>query len=87
MRFREKLFVLFVAVILSGLGFYLISSPFADLHTLAKEADSKTVESHLARYDGDASRIRTIVDSPLQITSLKFCSSYLRFLCAPGANK
>ena len=51
MRFREKLLILFVAVILSGVGFYLISSPFVGLHTAAKEADIESVESYLAKHD------------------------------------
>ena len=54
MRFREKLLILLVAVILSSLGFYLISSPFVSLHMSAKEADTETVESYLAKYDADS---------------------------------
>jgi hypothetical protein len=52
MKFREKLLILFVAVILSILGFYLISSSFVDLHMLAKEAETETVESYHAKYNG-----------------------------------
>jgi hypothetical protein len=43
MRFREKLLIVFVAVILSVLGFYLISSSFVDLYVLANEADTEMV--------------------------------------------
>lgn len=51
MKFREKLLILFVAVILSSVGFYLISSPFVGLHMAAKQARTETVERHLAKYD------------------------------------
>jgi hypothetical protein len=57
MRFREKLLILFFAVILSFLGFYLISSSFVDLHMLAKEADNETAESYLAKSVHQRSKI------------------------------
>lgn len=87
MRFREKLLILFAAVILSGLGFYLISSPFADLHTLARESGSKAVESCLAAYDSDVFQIRTGVHDSQKIACLDSCRGLLILLRAPGANK
>jgi len=86
MRFREKLLIFFVAVILSVLGFYLISSSFVSLHKMAREADIKTVESYLAKYD-DASRMETIITCSLQITRINFYRSHSGFLCPPGASK
>jgi hypothetical protein len=55
LRFREKLLILFLAVVLSFLGFYLISSPFAEFLALANETDTATTDSFLARYDRDKS--------------------------------
>lgn len=63
MRFREKLLIVFVAVILSVLGFYLISSSFVDLYVLANEADTETGESYLAKHDGGRPLQFTCLDS------------------------
>jgi hypothetical protein len=87
MRFREKLLILFAAVILSGLGFYLISSPFADLHTLARESGIKTDECRLAAYDSDAFRNRTGVHDTQKIASLDSCRDFLISLCASEVSK
>jgi len=87
MRFREKLLILFVAVVLSGLGFYLISSPFVGLHMSARKTDNGTVESYLAQYDDDASRMGSMIDRSLQITYFNFYSNHSRVFCSPGANK
>ena len=78
MRFREKLLILFVAVVLSSLGIYLISSPFVALHMSAKETDTETIESFLAKYD---------VDDSLQITCFNFYSIRSRVLFTPTASK
>ncbi len=78
MKFREKLLILIVAVILSSVGFYLVSSPFVGLHTAAKEAQTETVESCLAKYDADSS---------LEISYFHFYSNHSGVLCAPAASK
>jgi hypothetical protein len=78
MRFREKLLILLVAVVLSSLGFYLISSPFVGLHMSAKEAETERGESYLAKYDAD---------SYLQISWFHFCSNHSGVLCTPAASK
>jgi hypothetical protein len=87
MRFSEKLLILFVAVVLSGLGFYLISSPFVGLHMSARKTDTETVKSYLAKYDDDASLMGSVIDRSLQITCFNFCSNHSRVFCSPGANK
>ncbi|UCE42148.1 MAG: hypothetical protein JSV17_04025 [Candidatus Aminicenantes bacterium] len=74
MRFREKLLILFVAVILSFLGFYLISSSFAELHTLARERDTDQSESYLAECDVN----KSLLNSYLSKSS---------FSCATGASE
>ena len=79
MRFREKLLVLFVAVILSVLGFYLISSSFAELYVLAKEADNDQADGHPAEC-GD-------VDHFMQFTCLNYYDSTSCFSRALGASK
>ncbi len=84
MRFREKLLILFVAVVLSGLGFYLVSSPFVDLHMLAKKSHNETVGSYLVENDDDACRIRAIVDSSLQVSWLDFIAAILDLCASPA---
>ena len=78
MRFREKLIILFVAVVLSSLGFYLISSPFVGLHVSVKEADAEKVESYLAKYD---------VDKSMRIICANSYNSNSSLLCATGCSK
>jgi hypothetical protein len=78
MKFREKLLILFVAVILSSVGFYLISSPFVGLHAAAKEAQTETEKSYLAKYD---------LDSSLRISYFDFYSNHSGVLCTPAASK
>ncbi len=80
MRFREKLLILFVAVILSVLGFYLISTSFIDLHMLAKEADAETVESNLAKSLG-------IKSLPFACLDFYGLDCYPRILRSHGASK
>jgi hypothetical protein len=58
MKFIEKLLILLVAVIVSALGFHLISSPFVGLHTMAKETDNEKIENFL------------VIEKPFQITHL-----------------
>lgn len=78
MRFRVKLIISVAAVVLSVLGFYLISSPFAGLYMLAKETDNESIERYLSECDADANPIRQITDKAFQIIHLS--SSY----CNPG---
>ena len=87
MRFREKLLILFIAFILSGLGFYLISSPFVDLHVSAKIADADSMESYRVKNGDDASLIHNPLDSSLKITRFNYYSNHSRFFCTPGANQ
>jgi hypothetical protein len=77
MKFREKLIILFVAVVLSSLGFYLMSSPFVGLHMSAKESDTKKVESYLAEYE---------LMMSMQITCVNSLGGNA-YLCASGASK
>jgi hypothetical protein len=78
MKFREKLLILFVAVILSSVGFYLISSPFVGLHTASKEGKTETVENYLAKCDADSS---------LQSSCFRFYNNHSGVLCTPAASK
>lgn len=57
MRFKEKLVILFIAVILSLLGFNLIASSSVCLLKIAKEAGYEEIDSYLTRCDSDAYRI------------------------------
>jgi len=57
MRFREKLLIFVAAVIMSVLGFYLISSPFVSLYTLAKETGNENIENSLSECDGDTKQM------------------------------
>jgi hypothetical protein len=65
MRFREKLLILFLAVVLSFLGFYLISSPFAEFLAMADKTANATAVSFQAKYEGDKSMQITCFDSYL----------------------
>ncbi|NIM90210.1 MAG: hypothetical protein GTO17_04600 [Candidatus Aminicenantes bacterium] len=56
MKFREKLLILFVAFVLSLLGFNLIASSSVFLLKVAKEAGYGTIESYLSKCDADAYR-------------------------------
>ncbi|MFC2169531.1 hypothetical protein ACFLRM_03045 [Acidobacteriota bacterium] len=87
MRFIEKLLIFFVALILSVLGFSLISSSFIDLHMLAMEADNKAFESYPAKFADNASRIRNTIDNSSQIISLNSFHGNSGLLCDSGANK
>lgn len=78
MKFREKLLILFAAVILSALGFFLISSSFAELHTLAKKAGIDQLEPSLS----EGSRCKS-----QQILCLNFYDGGSCFLRTPGASK
>lgn len=78
MRFRVKLFIFAAAVVVSVLGFYLISSPFVGLYTLTRDTGTESIEHYLSECDGDVGQIRQIIDKPLQITH--FSPPY----CNPG---
>jgi len=54
MKFKEKLLILSVAVVLSLLGFNLIASSSVCLLKIAKEAGYETIESYFANCDADA---------------------------------
>ena len=51
MKFKEKLLILIVAVIVSVLGFNLIASSYVCLLKAANEACYETIESHQTRCD------------------------------------
>ncbi len=87
MRFKEKLLILFFAVILSLVGFYLISTSFAELHTLAKKAEQQELDGHLVEWTGDASRTRTSIDSSPQLSCLDIYCGYSRYLYSLKASK
>jgi hypothetical protein len=78
MRFKWKLLIVFVAVILSALGFYLISSPFISLHMSTKKDDTEITESYFAVYD---------VDKSMRIICANSYKSNSSFLCATGFSK
>lgn len=71
MRFREKLLIFLVAVIVSVLGFNLISLPFAGLHAIAKNAGNEMTERNLSECDDDADQTHHKVNKRFQITHLK----------------
>jgi hypothetical protein len=62
MRFKEKLLILLVAVILTVWGFNLISSPFADLLILAKQAGYERIDCYFAACGDDVFQTRPIID-------------------------
>jgi len=70
MKFREKLLVLFVAFVVSVLGFNLIASSSVFLLKVAKEAGYETIESYLSKCDADAYRTQHINDRILQLALL-----------------
>ena len=78
MRFREKLLILFVAIILSILGFVLISSSFVEIYTFAKEPGIERLEHSYSEEIGDKS---------LKILCLNFNGGSLCFLRMHGASK
>ena len=78
MRFREKLLILFVAIVLSVLGFVLISSSFAELHILAREAGIDRLERSHSEVDRD---------KPMKMLCLNIYDGGHCFLRASGANK
>ena len=78
MKFREKILILFVAVILSILGFVLISSSFAELHALAKKAGIDRPGHFLSEGVGDKSP---------KTLCLNFYDGSSCFFRAPGASK
>lgn len=86
MRFREKLLILLVAVIVSALGFYLISSPFVGLHTMVKKTGNENIERYLSECDDDANQTRHITDRAFQFTrhSPSYCNSRVRHTIGAG---
>ena len=81
MRFREKLLILLAAVIVSVLGFYLISSPFVGLHTMTKEIDNEKIENFLAECDDDTYQAHLAIDKPFQFSHFgsSDCDSTARY--------
>lgn len=80
MRFRVKLIIFGAAVVVSVLGFYLISSPFVGLYTLTKDTGHESIDHSLSECDGDAGQIPQITDKPLQMTYLSpsYCDPVLK---------
>jgi len=70
MKFREKLLVLFIAVVVSVLGFNLIASSTVFLLKVAKEAGYETMESYLSKCDADAYRTPHLKDRISQLALL-----------------
>ncbi len=66
MKFKGKLLVLFVAVVVSLLGFNLIASSSVCLLKIAKEAGYEAIESYRVNCDADTYRIRYIEDKASQ---------------------
>jgi hypothetical protein len=82
MRFKEKLLILFIAVIISLLGFNLIASSSVCLLKVAKEAGYEEINSHLTRYDSDAHRTMHLDDKVSLLAHQKPdpCRSKSRYL-------
>jgi hypothetical protein len=53
MKFKAKLLILSVAIVVSLLGFNLIASPWLCLLRTAKEAGYETIESYRVNCDAD----------------------------------
>lgn len=68
--FKKKLLILFIAVVLSLLGFNLITSPSVCLLKIAKEAGYDTIESYRVNCDADTYRARYIEDKASQFNCL-----------------
>jgi hypothetical protein len=56
MKFKEKILILFIAVVVSVLGFNLIASSSVCLLKVAKEAGNESIESYLTKCDDKASQ-------------------------------
>lgn len=87
MRLKEKILVFFLAVILSCLGFYLISSPFVALHLSAKEARTETAGSYLAEYHKNISCARDFKDSSLKLICFITSPYYFKILSTLGESE
>lgn len=74
MKFKEKLLILTVAVVLSVLGFSWIASSFGSLLTADIEASFEAAEKYQAGCNADVYRIQRINDQISQIALL--CPEY-----------
>ncbi len=70
MRFRVKSLIFLAAVVVSVLGFCLISSPFVDLYTIVKKTGNENIENSLSECDGDTNQTHQISGKTFQITHL-----------------
>jgi hypothetical protein len=67
MKFKEKLLIFILAVVLSVLGFNLIASSSVNLLKAAKEAGFEAIEKNQAGGDVDAYRARRSNDQAIRL--------------------
>jgi hypothetical protein len=60
MRFREKLLILFIAVVVTLLGFNLIASDAAHFLQETKEAGYEWINSDLSKLDAETHQIPSL---------------------------